>query len=190
MGLCRDAFEYGIRNRRGDVADRGHVDVLWVDEAHLFINPEYDAEYQSTSRSCGAITVYITQNLPSYLVAMGGSSAMNRTQNLLGNMNIQVFCAQGEKQTNTYASDLIGKQYIPVGGGRSENENGEVSTSSKMEYQYSFLPVNFTQLRMGRKANNYQVDCVIFKTGRLWKDGKNYIQTFFDQRDEKCNPDE
>ena len=50
---------------------------LWVDEAQLFLS-DYDQIFQTTARSSRACTVFISQNISNYYVAIGGNHPQYR----------------------------------------------------------------------------------------------------------------
>lgn len=159
--------------------------VLWCDECHLFVNPEYDAAFQSTSRSSGAICIYLTQNLNGYYTAMGNKNARSRTKNLLGNLACSIFCSNSDFDTNEYAAKMIGRTFRDMGSVSSDHQ-GRTSSSVRKEYHYQIPPEAFTTLKNGRKKNGFKVETIIFKTACEWSSGGkkpvNYGHVFFDQK--------
>jgi len=64
---------------------------LWADESQFFCN-SYDVLFQTTARSARVATVYLTQNIPNYHLALGGSRrAEPFVESLLGNLNTKIF---------------------------------------------------------------------------------------------------
>jgi hypothetical protein len=177
---------------RRDVTKNPRPVFLWADESQYFIT-SYDQKFQTTARSSRACTVYLTQNLPNYLAALGGVNARAKTDSFLGNLQTKIFHANGDSVTNTWAADLISKtwqyrtsynksvskddgSFFPEVTGRQES----INTSESLEYQV--LPHLFTTLRKGGHANKLMVDATIFQGGRLWNHtGKNYIISSFSQ---------
>ena len=166
---------------------------LWADEFQFFVN-SYDALFQSTARSSRACTVYLTQNLPSYFSAFGGSNARSDAESFLGNLQTKIFHANGDPSTNNWAADSIGKtrqatfygglnEAMAKGGAMSQNAGGS------MVVEYVIQPQEFTMLRTGGPESDFQVDAVIFQGGRRWlgmKKGEptamNYIRHTFAQQ--------
>ena len=157
--------------------------VLWVDENQIFLNPQYDSVFQSTSRSSLACTVYISQNLNAYYAAMNGQNVQARTKSLLGNLTTKIFCANDDVDTNEFAAKIIGKQFTNIEGYSAKAGNRNGTTSIRKEYHFQVPPEQFTQLRTGRKRNNFKVETYVFQTGRRWSNGKNHQLVTFDQKD-------
>ena len=85
---------------------------LWADESQYFLS-EKDVEFQSTARSSRVTTVYLTQSLPAYQHAIGGTEkAATATRAFLANLRTMIFHANKDEDTNRYASELIGKTLV------------------------------------------------------------------------------
>ncbi|MBL9177216.1 MAG: TraM recognition domain-containing protein [Verrucomicrobiaceae bacterium] len=166
---------------------------LWADESQFFVN-SYDALFQSTARSSRACTVYLTQNLPSYFSAFGGQNARSDAESFLGNLQTKIFHANGDPNTNNWASDSIGKtRQAQFYGGLSEAlaKGGAMNQSAggSMVVEYVVQPQEFTMLRTGGAESNFLADAIIFQGGRRWlgmKKGEpvaqNHIRHSFPQR--------
>lgn len=161
---------------------------LWADESQFFVN-SYDALFQSTARSSRACTVYLTQNLPSYLSAMGGPNSRSDAEAFLGNLQTKIFHANGDPTTNNWAADSIGKtRQIQFYGGMSESSGRTPATSSSnhsagssLAFEFLVQPQEFTMLRTGGEEAEHKVDAVIFQGGRRWlveEKGKPAIRNF------------
>lgn len=161
---------------------------LWADEAQFFAN-RYDTLFQSTARSSGCATVYLTQNLPVLYDNLG----QHGTAGLLGNLGTKIFCCNGDSVTNKWASDTIGqsrrqKESTSVGGlGTGKDINFSMSTSEAMEND---LPSGvFTKFFKGGPQYAYRVYTLIFQGGRTFKGtgkdptSKNYITHSFKQEE-------
>ena len=173
---------------------------LWADESQFFVN-SYDALFQSTARASRASTVYLTQNLPSYLSAFGGPNSRSDAESFLGNLQTKIFHANGDPSTNNWAADSIGKtRQVQFSGGLSEGQNNRIggSVNSNMQaggslvFEFLVQPQEFTMLRTGGQEANFSVDSVIFQGGRRWlipDKGKtaerNFIRHVFPQRYER-----
>ena len=172
---------------------------LWADESQFFVN-SYDARFQSTARSSRACTVYLTQNLPSYLAAFGGANSKAEAETFLGNLQTKIFHANGDPSTNTWAADSIGKiRQLQHYGGFSDSfgkagggAGGNQSAGASLVYEYPVQPQEFTMLRTGGTDCDYKVDSIIFQGGRRWivpsKDKntvRNHIRHVFTQANRK-----
>ncbi|HEV2693394.1 MAG TPA: TraM recognition domain-containing protein [Verrucomicrobiae bacterium] len=169
---------------------------LYADESQFFAN-SYDSLFQSTARSSRASTVYLTQNLPSYLSAFGGPNSRSDAEAFLGNLQTKIFHANGDPSTNNWGADSIGKtKQLQTSGGISEglrNLNGAANLSQNaggsMVFQFLIQPQEFTVLKTGGPDANLQVEAIIFQGGRNWviRDGgtdrdQNYIRHKFPQK--------
>ena len=157
---------------------------LWVDEAQNFAT-EYDMQFQATARSSRACTVYLTQNLPNYYAEMGGSHSKYRVDSLVGNLQTKIWHANSDPETNTNAADVIGRDWqIRHSEGMSYGgENIGMSESKQESYDYQVIPKRFTHLRKGGEPNNFNVDAIIFQSGRQWSNKKTYLLSTFNQKE-------
>ncbi len=84
--------------------------MFWfVDEAHEMVC-NYTPEFLATARSARVASVLISQNKPNYLAAMGGEAGRHRVDAFLGNMGTKIFHANGDPETNKWASDMISEE--------------------------------------------------------------------------------
>lgn len=157
---------------------------LWADEAQFFVSST-DTKFQSTARSKRACTVYLTQNLPSYLDELGGDGSRQAVLSLLGNLGTKIFHANSDTETNLYAADIIGRSLqqrmsgnLGMGIGGIPNQSagfGEV-------VDYDLQPQAFTMLRKGGPDNDLSVDGIVYQGGRVWNStGKTYLPVVFKQ---------
>ena len=79
----------------------------YADECQYFANT-YDDSFLSTSRSSRATLIYLTQTLPA-LYARFGKDKADAAKGLVGKFGTQVFHLNSCVETNTYASQLIGR---------------------------------------------------------------------------------
>ena len=150
---------------------------LWADESQLFIS-DYDQIFQTTARSSRACTVFISQNISNYYVAVGGNNSRARVDSLLGNLGTKIFHANNDAVTNEWASRVIGKDFINMTGvstGRTES----ASLSKQLHYQVQ--PREFTTFKKGGNPNDFLVEGIVTITGREWSDGNNYKKIKFKQ---------
>lgn len=161
---------------------------LYADESQFFVS-QYDALFQSTARSSRACTVYLTQNLPSYFAAFGGSNSRSEAEAFLGNLQTKVFHANGDPTTNNWAADSIGRtRQMQYYGGMSESAargfgqtgGNNQSAGGSQTVEYLVQPQEFTMLRTGGEECNRMVDAILFQGGRRWvvagKDGQSRTQ--------------
>lgn len=149
---------------------------LWADEAQMFINP-YDQVFLTTARSKRVATVFLTQNIPNYLVAMGGGGdAKPKVDSLLGNLSTKIFHANMDAETNEYSSRLIGQALFGMASESESKSLEQVSSRTvgiSMQLRPQILPLEFITLRTGGKHNdendNYIVDAIMTVLGKKWK---------------------
>ena len=152
---------------------------LWVDESQYFVNPDYDTLFQTTARSAGVCTVYLTQNLNNYFFVMGGNQAQARAKSLLANLTTVIFHSNSDFDTNEWAAKTIGQDYFPQ---KTKSENSEgLTVSETFVKDYRVPPFQFTTLATGGNKNKGIVEAVVFINGFSWGNGMNYIKTQFRQ---------
>ena len=148
---------------------------MWVDEAQYFINPD-DVMFQTTARSAKASTVLISQNISNYYATIGGSNSKALVDSLLGNLATKIFHNNNDYVTNEWASNTIEKDY------RNMPTTGDGRVSIGKEYQYQFLPKNFTLLKTGGEMNDREVHAVVTVAGKKWSNNKNFLIVSFKQK--------
>lgn len=168
---------------------------LWADESQFFVT-SYDALFQSTARSSRACTVYLTQNLPSYVANFGGSNSRAQADAFLGNLQTKIFHANGDPSTNNWAAESIGRtRQVQYYGGMSEGMaakggagNLNQSAGGSQVFEFLIQPQEFTMLKTGGTECDLKVDGIIFQGGRRWlvptKDTlttRNFIRHVFPQ---------
>jgi type IV secretory system conjugative DNA transfer VirD4/TraG family protein len=176
-------FQQAIERR--DVKKYPMPVFLWADEAQYFVNP-YDQIFLTTARGSRAATVFLSQNISNYLAIMGsGEDAKARVDSMMGNLSTKIFHANSDAVTNEYASRLIGNAITLMSNKGSSQSFTNLSFQSSSglteQYQPQVQPREFTILKSGGENNNFQVDSVIFVSGKQWSNGTNFIKTFFKQ---------
>lgn len=174
---------------RRNVSEKPRPVFLWADEAQDFC-ASYDMQFQATARSSRVCTVYLTQNLPNYYAAFGnGDKGKHEAESLLGNLATKIFHANGERVTNEYAAETIGRSWqrrTNTNTSRSDQggqNQSSTSSGTSESLDYDVLPREFTQLRTGGAPNNYIVEGCIFKSGRQWATtGKSHAFVEFSQK--------
>lgn len=116
------------------------------------------------------------------------------TNALLGNLQTKIFHQNSDQNTNSYASDMIGKSFQKrktsnYNSGQSnlnrlyENENQDkssygVSTTEVLEYE--FLPIEFSKLAKGGWEYENVVEGLVYQGGRIWQaNGKSFLKVRF-----------
>lgn len=169
---------------RRDVKENDRPVFLWADEAQNFIH-EHDIDYQATARSARVCTVYLTQNLPNYFAHLGGETGKYHIYSFLGTLSTKIFHANTEKETNEYASNLIGKSiHLKKSESKNINSAGYSKTEGTSEdIDFIIPPEQFNMLLTGGKLNRYLVEGIIHCQEAPWKnDGLPYYKTFFNQQ--------
>ena len=168
------------RNIKGETNPKPVV--LWIDEYQNFCNPMADGLFQTTARSAWVATVYITQNINNLYFVMGHNQPQARAKSLLGNLNLKYFASNSDIETNNWASQMIG-QHMTDFQNLNITKDMEISKTKSHCLQYRVMPNHFTTLKTGRKANNFVVEAVAFKSGKLWgKNKENYALVSFRQK--------
>jgi len=170
--LLKTVWQREIERR----ADKARPVFLWADEAQFFVTKE-DVLFQTTARSSGCATVYLTQNIASYHTMMPGRDPKAATDSLLGNLTTKIFHANGDPSTNEWAQKLFG------------NERSSVSSSSMTEGKPSTgvtttVPVPIVQARdfASLRRRGGEVDAILFRTGSHYEDRfSTVLRTSFTQ---------
>lgn len=180
--IYKTAFQAAMERRDIETEPNPKPVGLWIDEYQNFCNPKLDSLFQTTARSAWVATVYITQNINNMYFIMGNDQPEARAKSLLGNLNLKYFASNDNYDTNMWASNMIGQHKIDLEN-LSISKNMELSKSKHQQMHYRITPDHFTMLKTGRKANNYIVEMVVFKSGKTWgKDKQNFALVGFNQR--------
>ena len=173
--LWKHCWQEATARRQPD-RDGGIPTFLWADESQFFCSSG-DIRYQATARSKRACTVYLTQNLPSYLYQTG----QDRTNALLGNLQTKIFHSNGDHVTNTYAADSIARGVTRRSSMNVSSGNG-MSFGTSEAVDYVVPPAEFQRLRRGGPENRNLVDAYIFQAGRVWPStGESFLKATFKQ---------
>jgi uncharacterized membrane protein YgcG len=110
--IGQQLFKYmaqrAIESRNGlDARHQARPVFIWADEAQYFVNVN-DEAFLSTCRGSKCCVVYMTQTLPTYYARMGKDKT-DAADGLVGKFNTQIFHLNACNRTNTFASQLIGR---------------------------------------------------------------------------------
>ena len=162
------------------VDDHARPVFLWMDESQLFVN-KHDTKFQTTARSARVATVFLTQNIPNYYAALGGETASKAfVDSLLGNMATKVFHNNSCAVTNQYAADLFAREWQTTHSTTVSGEN--FSSTQQKQLEYSVLPREFSLLATGGPSNDFQVEGIVYRGGRVFNcSGRNALVAIFSQ---------
>jgi hypothetical protein len=139
--------------------------VFWfVDEAHEMVC-NYTPEFLATARSARVASVLISQNKPNYLAAMGGEAGRHRVDAFLGNMGTKIFHANGDPETNKWASDMISEELQARSNWHGTMETGQGRGGGSESPGRKVLPSEFTMLKKGGPQNNFITEAIVYQTG-------------------------
>ncbi len=152
---------------------------LWADEAQFFYH-KGDQSFQTTARSARACTVYLTQNLPNYLSAIGDGNR-SEIDSFLGNLSTKIFHCNGDAKTNEYSANVFSKDLnYRTSFSAKANQGQGVNLNSNIDFQVE--PIEFSKLAKGGPENDFFVQAIVFQGGRTWKaTNTNYLPTSFKQ---------
>jgi len=201
QSIYKMMFQQAVERR--DVEKHPTPVFLWADEAQMFVNP-YDQIFLTTARSKRVATVFLTQNIPNYLVVMGaGAEAKPKVDSLLGNLSTKIFHANMDAETNEYASRLIGQGLFGMTSESKSQVVGHMESKTvgvSMQLRPQVLPLEFLRLKTGGvgysdQRDDYMVEAFITALGKEWKweeeneikgtptvSLRNYTLATFDQR--------
>jgi type IV secretory pathway TraG/TraD family ATPase VirD4 len=199
VGLFAQAiwkYMFQVAIERRNVRRSPRPVMLFADEAQFTVSSN-DMQFLSTCRASRVATVYLTQNISNFYAALGGEQkARAEADSLFGNLNLKIFCANGDPVTNEWAANLIGRTRQCFYNANSSHQAGDWfdsvfgfggggQTSAGMSEQMDFevQPSDFTRLRTGGRQNRWNVDAIVFQSGRIFKDtGSTWRHATFKQQ--------
>ena len=158
--------------------------VFWfVDEAHEIVC-NYTPEFLATARSARVATVLISQNKPNYLAAMGGEAGRHRVDAFLGNMGTKIFHANGDPETNKWASDMISEEMQSRINWHGAMESGQGKGGGSEAPGRKVMPSEFTTLKKGGSQNHFITDAIVYQTGANFagNNGEPWMRVAFVQQ--------
>jgi hypothetical protein len=159
--------------------------VVWYCDEAAFMVCNYTYEFLATSRSARVASILITQNKPNYLAAMGGEMGRHRVDAFLGNMGTKIFHAQGDAETNRWASDIISEAVEIRLNFHSQNDNsGRGNGGGSEQIGRKVLPSVFTQLKKGGPQNDFITATILYQTGAAFpaNNGEPWLRVNFKQQ--------
>ena len=97
-------FQRAVERRADKGLKTARPVFLWEDEGHMFFS-QHDIDFQPTARDCRAAHVIISQSLHNFYQLGHNPHAV---QGVFATMNTQVFHANGDLETNKWASEKMG----------------------------------------------------------------------------------
>ena len=193
--LWKYCTQKAIERRSDNKGGQARPVFIWVDECRYFLSRNDDL-FQATARSARAATVYLTQSIASLVASIGGESNSRAVvDSLINNLGTKVFHSNGDPTTNDYAANLVGKRLTKFENSSSSRswslKQSSITTSRghSTQYEYTWRPEYFLQLRKGGPSNAFQVTGIVVQTGRVWGPERlPYAHISFDQRIEKEPP--
>jgi type IV secretory pathway TraG/TraD family ATPase VirD4 len=158
--------------------------VFWfVDEAHELVC-NYTPEFLATARSARVASVLISQNKPNYFAAMGGEAGRHRVEAFLGNMGTKIFHANGDPETNKWASDMISEEVQTRNNWNGGMEQGQGRGGGGEAIGRKVMPSEFTTLKKGGAQNGFVTECIAYQTGASFRanNGEPFLRTSFAQQ--------
>lgn len=168
---------------------------LWSDEAQHFCTIG-DALFQTTCRSARVATVLLSQSIGNFEVALGGEKAGHaQAAALFGNLNTKIFHANGDPETNEWASTLVGRTrqaFTNASNSHGPDDwlssmagmrgTGQTSSGFSEAYEFEVQPTVFTELRTGGPENTCEVDGIVVQSGRRFQStGRTWLPVTFKQ---------
>jgi len=157
--------------------------VFWfVDEAQELIS-NYTPDFLATARSARIASILITQNKPNFLAAMGGEAGRHRVDAILAAISTKVFHANGDPETNKWASDMISDEVQTRMNFHGQREGGHGGGGGSESVGKKVMPSAFTTLKKGGAQNGFISEAIVFQTsGTFGANGEPWMHTKFKQQ--------
>lgn len=178
QGIIKYLYQLCVLAR--DVEREPRPVFLWGDEIQNFCS-SFDFEFLAVARSARCATVFITQSISNYYAVLGagGRDAANA---LLANLSTKLFHANGDIETNRWASETIGS-HETTSHNYSSSQNAQGSSTSRGgsdTVKGKILPSDFTTLRRPAPPD-YIAEGIVFQGGRIWQSGDTFMKVKFKQ---------
>ncbi len=165
-GMTKKIFQQCMERRVVALEVNPRPCFLWIDEYHFFISPVSDQKFQSSCRSTMTAAIYLTQTINNIKAAMGEDSSIAKSRSLLSNLSTSIFCGNICRDTNLYAANMIGKEFIKTNSS-SIDTNSRASQTTNEQLHYIIPPEHFAALDSGGNQNNFKVETIIVCRGKL-----------------------
>lgn len=205
--LIQAAWKFLLQRAIERRADKGRGEArpvfIWADEGHLFFS-QHDIDFQPTARDCRAAHVILSQSLHNFY-QLGHSP--HAVEGVFATMNTQVFHANGDLDTNTWASEKLGTELTTLVNvsvssqpkrpsepkhwffdafklPESEERESHSSTSVNQHREKVFQPEQFAQLKKGGDGS---CEAIILWVSHEFKCNKSlpFRQAVFEQDSEQ-----
>jgi hypothetical protein len=169
---------------RRDLAQSANPVFLWQDEFQYFVTRR-DNTFQQTCRGARVAVTCLTQNILNLSEELGEQQPGSKTKAFLANLALKIFHQQSCPDTNTYAAELIGKQYKYLDSFNADASGG-ASTGAAQQLVYNVEPITFSQL-VKPDAGNPLSTAIVFQGGKAFNAtvtrenprGRNYLTVGF-----------
>jgi hypothetical protein len=165
---------------------------IWIDEYQNHLS-SFDSHFLAECRSHLGCMVVLTQSMHSFFSSMGGGQqAESKTKALLTNYGTKVFMTLGDDESAHFASSLIGRTILRLGGSSMSNNGSVYDEMLGLYRRYISLSEHYEQrvqnsffmhgLRCGGPENEFMCDGIVIKNGSHFSNGDNWMKVAFSQR--------
>jgi len=151
---------------------------MMIDESQYYIEEKHDPSFFQTARESLACCVLCTQNISNYYTTIGGANPKYAIDAILGCIGTKIMHANDDPNTNNWGAELIGSTFKSI----SSFSSGPNGFSITEQRHYQIEPHKFNTLKMGGPRTDFKTEVIITSAGRTWSNGKNYLETYFDQK--------
>ena len=102
----------------------------------------------------------------------------------MGNLGTKIFHNNTCAKTNEYAAALFAKNWQGVPSHGTSNTDGRITFNENRtrHLEYTVLPREFTQLATGGPTNNFLVEGIVHRAGKIFRgSGHNAMKSIFSQ---------
>ena len=124
--------------------------------------------------------IYATQSINNIEVAMGKANAKAKTRAFLTNLGTQIFCGNLCPDTNTYASELIGKDFVEMQGRNYGDDKTGISITQQSHYVV--MPSHYSTLKHGTELHDFKVETIMIVRGKSWSTKERFLEAVWDQK--------
>ena len=179
QGILKFAAQQALLRR--DLAEHPRPVFVAQDEYQRFVS-KTDYSFLSEARSHGVAVVMATQNIAN-LFSVLGAGARDQAHSLLGNASLKVIHANTDTETNRWASEVIGTEWMQMASTSfHQGQIGMGGITMSNQIHNRLLPSDFQNLRAGGPPD-WTVEAYVIQTGRgTWSStGSVYGKAVFTQ---------